>query len=141
MKQAMSFLTLGVADLARSRAFYRDALGWTPTIEVADEISFFQVAPGVLLGIWKLDELVADSGGGEMSGTTSAIAQNFDTDAEVDDAFARAVAAGATPLKEPQRHPAIGLYHAYVADPDGHRWELACNPGWSVDADGTVRLA
>ena len=140
MKQAINFVTLGVADLARSRSFYRDALGWEPTIEVGDEISFFQVAPGVLLGIWGIDHLAEDSGGEPMGGTSAAFAQNFATDAEVDAAFERAVAAGAAPLKTPQRHPAIGLYHAYVGDPDGHRWELACNPGWSVDDDGTVRL-
>jgi catechol 2,3-dioxygenase-like lactoylglutathione lyase family enzyme len=141
VQQAVHFITLGVQDLTRSRAFYRDALGWVPTIEVGDEISFFQVAPGVLLGVWGVEHLAEDSGGEPMHGTSSALAQNFATDAEVDAAFERAVAAGATPLKPPQRHPAIPMYHAYVADPDGHRWELACNPGWSVDADGTVRLS
>jgi hypothetical protein len=68
-----------------------------------------------------------------------ALAQNVDSEAEVDTVFARAVAAGATALKEPQ-HASFGGYHAYVADPDGHRWEIAHNPGWSVDDDGTVRL-
>jgi predicted lactoylglutathione lyase len=139
MQQAVHFITLGVADVTCSRAFYRDALGWAPTIEVGDEISFFQVAPGVLLGIWSLDELAADSGG-PMQGTSIALAQNFRSVAEVDAAYERAVAAGATPLKPPQQHPAISVYHAYVGDPDGHRWELAHNPQWSIGADGTVSL-
>jgi predicted lactoylglutathione lyase len=139
VQQAVHFITLGVADLTRSRAFYRDALGWEPTIEVADEISFFQVAPGVLLGIWKLDELAAESGG-PMQGTSMAMSQNFASVAEVDAAYERALAAGASSLVAPAQHPSISVYRAYVADPDGHRWELAHNPQWSIGADGTVSL-
>lgn len=141
MRQKVHFITLGVHDLARSWRFYLDALGWAPALDIAGVITFFQVAPGVLLGIWPVDELAADAGTPMAAGATSmALAQNFDSAAEVDDAYARALAAGATPLKPPQSHPQIGVYHAYVADPDGHAWELAHNPGWSIDDDGTVRI-
>lgn len=140
MKQAVSFITVGVRDLATSLRFYRDGLGWAPTFEVPGEISFFQVAPGVLLGVWSLERLGHDSGGPMDGGQSVALAQNFETEAEVDAAYERALAAGAASLKAPQRHPEIAMYHAYVADPDGHRWELACNPGWSVDEDGSVRI-
>jgi uncharacterized protein len=141
MNQTVTFITLGVSDLERSRRFYADALGWSPTFDLPGTITFFQVAPGVLLGIWPIDELAHDSGAPMTAGSAAmALAQNFDSDAAVDAAYQRAVAAGADPLKPPQRHPEIGIYHAYVADPDGHRWELAHNPGWSVDADGTVHL-
>lgn len=140
MKQAVNFITLGVADLARSRAFYREALGWEPTLDLAGVITFFQVGPGLLLGIWPLGQLADDSGAPMQPGASMALAQNFGTDAEVDAAYERALAAGAIGLRPPQRHAEIAMYHAYVADPDGHRWELAHNPGWSVDADGTVRL-
>jgi catechol 2,3-dioxygenase-like lactoylglutathione lyase family enzyme len=133
------FITLGVSDLVVSRRFYAEGLGWQPTMDLPGVITFFQVAPGVLLGIWPLDELAADSGGPMAHVASFALAQNVDSEAEVDTVFARAVAAGATALKEPQ-HASFGGYHAYVADPDGHRWEIAHNPGWSVDDDGTVRL-
>jgi catechol 2,3-dioxygenase-like lactoylglutathione lyase family enzyme len=140
VKQSVNFITLGVRDLETTRRFYSDGLGWTPTFEVAGEISFYQVASGVLLGIWPLDELAADAGGAPMAHEQSfALAQNFGTEAEVDAAVSRALAAGASLLK-PAQHASFGGYHAYVADPDGHRWELAHNPGWSVDDDGTVHI-
>jgi predicted lactoylglutathione lyase len=140
VQQAVHFITLGVTDLERSRAFYRDALGWQPTMDLDGVITFFQVAPGVLLGIWSIDEL-ADDSGGPMAGTSMTLSQNFASPAEVDAAYERAVAAGATPLKPPQQHPTVSVYHAHVGDPDGHRWELAHNSQWSIGPDGTVSLS
>lgn len=140
MQQAVHFITLGVRDVTASRAFYRDALGWEPTMDLDGVITFFQVAPGVLLGIWSIDEL-ADDSGGPMQGTSMTLSQNFASTAEVDAAYERAVAAGATPLTPPKQHPAISVYHAHVADPDGHRWELAHNPQWAIGTDGVVALS
>jgi catechol 2,3-dioxygenase-like lactoylglutathione lyase family enzyme len=138
--QHVTFITLGVADLAASRRFYVDGLGWSPRFEVPGEITFFQVGHGLVLGIWGLEQLGADAGAPATTGTPFALASNVGSAAEVDAAVDRARAAGATVLKAPEWHPEIRIYHAYVADPDGHRWEIAYNPGLTVDADGTVHL-
>jgi catechol 2,3-dioxygenase-like lactoylglutathione lyase family enzyme len=138
--QAVTFITLGVADLAVSRRFYVDGLGWEPLFEVPGGITFFQVGHGVVLGIWGLEALGGDAGAPATPGTPFALASNVGSVEEVDAAVGRARAAGATVLREPAWHEAIGIYHAYVADPDGHRWEIAFNPGMSVADDGTVSL-
>ena len=140
MDQAVTFVTLGVTDLAASRRFYVDGLGWEPLLEVPDEISFFQVGHGLVLGLWRIEALGEDAGAPATPGTSFALASNVGSAAAVDAAVDRAREAGATVLKEPGWHPAIGLYHAYVADPDGHRWEIAYNPGLTVAEDGTVTL-
>lgn len=140
MDQQLTFITLGVADLAVSRRFYVDGLGWVPLLELPGEIIFFQVGHGVVLGLWSLESLGADAGAPAVPGSSVALASNVASEAAVDAAVQRAHAAGATVLKAPSWHEHIRIYHAYVADPDGHRWEIACNPGLSVDADGTVHL-
>ena len=141
MDQHLHFVTLGVADLAAARRFYLDGLGWTPTLDL-DEVCFVQVAPGVLLSLWGardladdvgLDPLDAQDGTGRFS-----LAHNVGSEVEVDELVARVQAVGGTVLKRPQKTQ-FG-YHAYIADPDGFRWEIAHNPGWSVDAEGTVHL-
>jgi catechol 2,3-dioxygenase-like lactoylglutathione lyase family enzyme len=136
--QRLHFVTLGVADLASSRAFYSEGLGWTPTLDL-DEVVFYQVGPGLLLALFPLTELAKDLGAAAAPGTPFTLASNVDSPAAVDAAVARATAAGAAVLKAPQP-AAFGGYHAYIADPDGHRWEIAHNPGWSVDADGRVHI-
>jgi catechol 2,3-dioxygenase-like lactoylglutathione lyase family enzyme len=138
--QHVTFITLGVADVAASRRFYVDGLGWTPLFEVPGEITFFQVGHGLVLGTWRLDALGADAGAPATPGTPFALASNVGSEAAVDAAVARAEAAGATVLKSPGWHEEIRIYHAYVADPDGHRWEIAYNPGLTIAADGTVSL-
>jgi catechol 2,3-dioxygenase-like lactoylglutathione lyase family enzyme len=139
--QQLHFVTLGVADLAASTRFYVDGLGWTPTLQL-DEVCFLQVAPGVLLSLWGAADLAADVGldpADAQDGTGRfALAHNVPTEAAVRDLVARVEAAGGTVLKEPQR--TFFGYHAYIADPDGFRWEIAHNPGWSVDAYGTVHI-
>jgi uncharacterized protein len=140
MQQRVTLITLGVADLERSRRFYVAGLGWAPTFEVPGEICFIQVGHGLVLGLWDLAKLGDDAGAPATTGTPFTLASNVGSDAEVDAAFARAVEAGATPLKAPAPHPHVPMYHAYVADPDGHRWEIAHNPGLTVDADGSVRF-
>ncbi|MFE7214712.1 VOC family protein [Streptomyces sp. NPDC001698] len=138
MKQQLNLVTLGVEDLAVSRRFYSEGLGWTPLLDL-DEIVFYQVGWGLALGLFSLADLGADTGQTAVAGTPFTLAQNLDSPADVDAAVERARAAGATVLKEPQR-AAFGGYHAYFADPDGHRWEVCHNPGWSVADDGTVTL-
>jgi catechol 2,3-dioxygenase-like lactoylglutathione lyase family enzyme len=139
--QRLHFVTLGVTDLGRSKRFYLDGLGWTPTLDL-DEVTFFQVAPGVLLALWGAEELAADIGVGahEASHGTGriAFAHNVDSPEAVDAAVARVEEAGGTVLKAGQ--PTFFGYHAYVADPDDFRWEIAYNPSWSIDPDGTVHL-
>jgi catechol 2,3-dioxygenase-like lactoylglutathione lyase family enzyme len=142
MDQRLHFLTLGVADVPVARRFYVEGLGWEPTFGLEGEVCFLQVAPGVLLALWGAAALAADVGVDPADATHGpgrlAMAHNLGSEAEVDAAVAQAVEAGGTVLKAPQ-HTFFG-YHAYVADPDGFRWEIAHNPGWSVDADGTVHL-
>ena len=144
MRQDLHFVTLGVSDLPTSRRFYVEGLGWEPTLDIA-EIVFLQVAPGVLLGLFAASDLAHDIGDPPPSVVPGlapgrmALAQNVGSEAEVDAAVARAVAAGGTVVKPPQQ-AAFGGYHGYVADPDGFRWEIAHNPGWSIDPDGKVRF-
>lgn len=141
MQQQVHFITFGVADLSAARRFYVEGLGWQPTLDL-DEVCFLQVAPGVLLALWGAADLAADVGDahdGPPAGTRSvALASNVDGPAEVDAAVADWEAAGGTVLRAP-RETAFG-YHAYVADPDGFCWEIAHNPGWSIDDDGTVHI-
>ncbi|MBM9507164.1 VOC family protein [Actinacidiphila acididurans] len=138
MDQQVNLVTLGVADLDASRRFYSDGLGWTPLLDLA-EIVFYQVGKGLALALFPLADLGADTGHPATAGTSFTLAQNLDAPAAVDAAVERARGAGAAVLKEPQR-AAFGGYHAYFADPDGHRWEVCHNPGWSVAPDGTVTL-
>jgi catechol 2,3-dioxygenase-like lactoylglutathione lyase family enzyme len=141
MDQQLHFVTLGVADLAASTQFYVDGLGWTPTLQL-DEVCFLQVAPGVLLSLWGADALAADVGVGAADAHHGpgrfSLAHNVPSEAAVDQMVARVEAAGGSVLKAPQR--TFFGHHAYIADPDGFRWEIAHNPGWSVDAYGTVHI-
>lgn len=138
MDQQLNLVTLGVGDLRTSRRFYSEGLGWTPLLDL-DEIVFYQVGKGLALALFPLADLGADAGRPATAGTPFTLAQNLGSPAEVDEAVQRAREAGATILKEPQR-AAFGGYHAYFADPDGHRWEVCHNPGWSVAPDGTITL-
>lgn len=136
--QRINLVTLGVDDLTRSRAFYA-ALGWTET-SWTEGVVFYQMA-GMALGLFGKAALAEDQGRAGTTLETGAItlAQNFTTAEDVDHAFAQAVAAGATSLKTPE---AVfwGGYSGYFADPDGHVWELAHNPFWTVEADGTITI-
>jgi catechol 2,3-dioxygenase-like lactoylglutathione lyase family enzyme len=139
----LSLVTLGVRDLPTARRFYVEGLGWEPFLDL-DEIVFIQIGHGLLLGLFPATELDADidpelAPSGAASAAPLSLAHNVGSAADVDAAFERAVAAGATVLKRPQ-HAAFGGYHGYVADPDGFRWEIAHNPGFAVDPDGRMRL-
>ncbi len=136
--QRVTLITLGVRDLARSRAFYA-ALGWTPAEETAT-IAVYQMH-GMALGLFGLEDLAADQARDVAQLGTGAmtLAQNFPTEAEVDAAYGKALAAGATPLKRPEK-VFWGGYSGYYTDPDGHVWEVAMNPFWPLAEDGTLTV-
>lgn len=136
--QRVTLITLGVADLSRARAFYAD-LGWSPA-EVAEGAIFFQLQ-GQGLCLFGLDDLAQDQGrrGATLGTGAITLAQNFHNRADVDAAFAQAIAAGATPLQQPE---AVfwGGYRGYFADPDGHVWEVAHNPFWPLGPEGHLTI-
>ena len=140
MQQRLSFITLGVADLDRARAFY-EALGWTASpYGEGKGIVFFQLG-GLVLGLFPRDELAQDANvSPEGSGFTGiTLSHNVRSEAEVDAALAQAVAAGARLLK-PGGRVFWGGYMGYFADPDGHNWEVCFNPQVPVLEDGSVKL-
>lgn len=136
--QRVTLITLGVADLDRSKAFYA-ALGWTPT-EEQEGVAFYQIN-GMVFGLFGRDDLAKDQGrpGTPLGTGAMTLAQNFGAESEVDTAFAAAIKAGATALKAPDK-VFWGGYSGYYADPDGHVWEVAHNPFWPLNADGSLTL-
>lgn len=137
MKQSIRLVTLGVANLGRSRSFYSDGLGWTPLLDL-EEIVFYQVGFGFLFAIWPLEDLAADVGAPLERGSAMSLGHNVDSPEEVDEVIERARTAGAAILKVPQAAPLFGGYQGYFADPDGHLWDIVYNPGLTVAEDGTV---
>ena len=139
MEQRLSLITLGVRDLARARAFY-EALGWTTLSAPTDDVVFFQ-AGGMIVALWDRARLAADSvvdDSGGWGGVT--LAYNTRSPAEVDTVIAEARAAGGVIGREPGE-TFWGGYSAVFIDPDGHPWEVAHNPGWTIDESGAVHLA
>jgi predicted lactoylglutathione lyase len=136
--QRVTLITLGVADLTRAKAFY-GALGWTPTNDQG-EVVFYQLN-GMVLGFFGLGSLAKDQGRPDAQLGTGAmsLAQNFNTVADVDAAYARALTAGATALKAPEK-VFWGGYSGYYVDPDGHVWEVAHNPFWELSPNGSLTL-
>lgn len=136
MQQQISIITLGVADLPRSRRFYAGGFGWTPVFENA-EIIFYQMN-GLVLGTWDKAALARDlkreAGGGD---APVALAHNVRSREEVQPLLDRLAAAGGRSLRAADAPPQGG-YRGYVADPDGHAWEIAYNPVWTIDAEGHV---
>ena len=130
MDQRISFVTLAVSDLAASRAFYCVGLGWTPALEVPDDVVMLEVGEHVVLSLWVRSAFEAEVGpvatGPGVAPFT--LAHNVATREEVDAVLATARAAGAEPVHEGQER-AWGGYTGYFADPDGYRWEVAYNPG------------
>ncbi len=136
--QRVTLITLGVEDLERSKAFYA-ALGWAPARR-QDDVVFYQMH-GAVLGLFGRAALADDQGrpGAALGTGAMTLAQNMATVAEVDAAYALALAAGATALKAPQE-VFWGGYSGYYADPDGHVWEVAMNPFWPLNEDGSLTL-
>jgi uncharacterized protein len=131
-----------VTDVDTARRFYLDGLGLEPLLDLPGEIVFLQLNHGLTVALWDADALAADMGrpaGTVVAGVGFTLARNVGSEQAVDELVERARAAGAEVVKEPQR-AAFGGYHAYVQDPSGLRWEICWNPGWRVDADGTVHL-
>jgi len=140
MEQRLSLITLGVADLDRAVAFY-EALGWRRSARAAGGVAFFQLG-GVALALWSAGELAEDAGvpaepGAGFRGV--ALAHNVRAREEVDSVAAEAARAGGRIVKPPEEK-VWGGYGGYVADPDGHLWEIAWNPGFPIEADGSLRL-
>ena len=139
MKQRVSVITLGVGDLERARRFY-EALGWSTGAEPGDDVVFFQ-AGDMILSLWDRGKLAEDScvtDGGGWGGVTLAL--NVGSPAEVDAVTEQARAAGATIGRKPAE-TFWGGYSSVFIDPDGHPWEVAHNPHWTLGEDGAVRLS
>jgi uncharacterized protein len=138
MEQRLSLVTLGVSDLARAKRFY-EALGWVTNTDPELDVFFFQ-AGGMVVALWDRASLAEDSGvedTGGWGGVT--LAHNVRSPEEVDRVIAEAEAAGATI----PRHGAEtfwGGYSGIFVDPDGHPWEVAHNPRWTIEEDGSIRI-
>jgi catechol 2,3-dioxygenase-like lactoylglutathione lyase family enzyme len=138
MEQRLSLVTLGVADLERARAFYA-ALGWRSDTAPELGVVFFR-SGGMVVALWGRDELAADSGvedAGGWGGVT--LAHNVRSPDEVDAVIEEARAAGATIPRE-GGETFWGGYSGVFVDPDGHPWEVAHNPHWTIRADGSIDL-
>jgi uncharacterized protein len=138
VEQRLSLVTLGVRDLERARRFY-EALGWTSGAAPADDVVFFQ-AGCMIVALWGREQLaedtvVEDSGG--WGGVT--LAYNARLPSEVDAVLAEAEAAGAT-IPRGGAETFWGGYSGVFVDPEGHAWEVAHNPHWTIGEDGSVSL-
>jgi uncharacterized protein len=137
MEQRVSLVTLGVADLRRARAFY-EALGWRRAND-DDEVAFYQ-SGGMVVALWDRAELATDSRVTDVGGWGGVtLAHNVRSPTDVDAVLAEALAAGAT-IGRPGAATFWGGYSGVFIDPDGHPWEIAHNPGWVIDEDGSIRL-
>lgn len=132
-------VTLGVADIGAATGFY-ERLGFKRSSGSQDAVTFMQ-AGSVVLGLFGRDALAEDAqAGGLWTGNGGmAVAMNCGSEAEVDAMMACAEAAGAQILK-PAEKTFWGGYGGYFADPDGHAWEVAHNPFWTLENDGRVKL-
>jgi catechol 2,3-dioxygenase-like lactoylglutathione lyase family enzyme len=138
MEQRLSLVTLGVADLGRARAFY-EGLGWETRAEPDDDVVFFQTG-WMIVALWGRGQLAEDSGvedPGGWGGVTLAL--NVRSPAEVDSVIDEARAAGAR-IARAGAETFWGGYSGVFVDPDGHPWEVAHNPHWTIGDDGATRL-
>ncbi|MDP6388739.1 MAG: VOC family protein [Alphaproteobacteria bacterium] len=142
MEQRVSLITLGVTDLERARAFYEGVIGWTAA-PGPPGIAFFDLG-GIVFSLYPHDDLARDtkaeagnSGHGDYKGF--ALAHNVRTEDQVDAIFSRLRDAKATIIKPPER-AFWGGYSGYFSDPDGHIWEIAHNPHWTIEGDGRISM-
>ncbi|WP_340646399.1 VOC family protein [Phenylobacterium sp.] len=135
MQQQISVITLGIADLTRSKRFYSDGFGWAPVFE-NEEIAFYQMN-GLVLGTWLKTSLEDDMQRPTVTPGAFALAHNVSGKDDVQPLIDRLAAAGGKVLRSGDAPP-HGGFRGYVADPDGHAWEIAHNPAWKIDADGHV---
>jgi hypothetical protein len=139
VKQRVNLITLGVEDLGRSRRFY-EGLGWKTNAAPEDDVAFFQ-AGEMVVALWSRSRLAEDSCVEDSPGWGGiTLALNFGSPGEVDAVIEEARSAGARIGREPAE-TFWGGYSAVFIDPDGHPWEIAHNPHWTVTEDGGVRLA
>jgi predicted lactoylglutathione lyase len=138
MEQRVSLVTLGVDDLTRAKRFY-EALGWVTNTDPGLDVVFFQ-AGGMVVALWDRaslaeDSRVEDSGG--WGGVT--FAHNVRSPEEVDRVLAEAESAGAA-VPRAGAPTSWGGYSGIFVDPDGHPWEVAHNPRWTIEDDGSIRI-
>lgn len=138
VRQSISLVTLGVVDYARAKDFY-EALGWSAALEVQETV-FFQ-ANGVVLVLWGREKLAPDTGisddGARWGGIT--LAHNVGSREEVHGVIELARMHGAEITREPAE-TFYGGYAGVFRDLDGHAWEIAFNPGFGLNDDGSVSL-
>ena len=139
MEPRLSLVTLGVADMARARAFY-EALGFTPSPASQDSVTFFD-AGGVVLGLFGRAALAEDADVPDSTPGFAGVAlvHNVRSEKQVEQVLSEAVAAGGK-LVKPASRAFWGGYPGYFADPDGHLWEVAHNPFFPLDDAGRVVL-
>ena len=134
--QSVSVITLGVADLGRSKRFYVEGFGWKPVYE-DQEIVFYQLN-GTMLGTYLNASLEKDMNcAGLVRPGAFALAQNLPNKDDVAPLIDRLAAVGGRVLR-PADSPGHGGFRGYVADPDDHAWEIAWNPGFKMDEAGNV---
>ncbi|WP_374349056.1 VOC family protein [Chitinimonas sp.] len=137
MQPRLSFITLGVSDLDRARAFYGEVLGWPVSAKSQAGVAFFQLN-GFVLALYPARALARDAGlpaEGAPGAARLCLAHNVAERAEVDSLLAELAAKGAT-ITRPAFDTDWGGRAGYFADPDGNLWEVAWNPGGYLDAAG-----
>jgi len=141
MEPRVSLITLGVRNLPRSVEFYRDVLGWKTKYAAGDPIAFYQLN-GLVLGLYGHKALAKDARvDPERRGFRGiTLAHNVRSRRAVDGIFAQLQRHGGRIIKPPEVAE-WGGYSGYFADPDGHLWEVAHNPGWKIDKHGAVVLS
>jgi len=140
MKPRLNIVTLGVAELQKSKKFYKNALGWEPANGSDENIVFFNQG-GIVVALYPIHKLAKDAGiSAERSGFSGVtLAINQDSKAAVTATFNKAVKNGAQVLVKP-RDTFWGGFDAYFADPDGHAWEIAWAPFWEFDEQGSLKI-
>ncbi len=142
MEQRLSMITLGVSDLERAKAFYENVVGWKAA-PGPPEIAFFDLG-GIVFSLYPHEDLAKDmntttKNNGDFSSHGFALAHNARSKEEVDLIFSRLKDNGTTIVKEPEE-AFWGGYSGYFSDPDGHSWEVAYNPHWTIEKDGRVSM-
>lgn len=139
LPQHVAVLTLAVSDLARARSFYEDGFGWQAQFTDGDVV-FYQLQ-GSVLALWRRESLAADAhlDAAQLRPGGVSIAHNVGSPEAVDAVVTAALAAGGRLVRAAERAP-WGGYTAYIADPEGHLWEFAHNPGWHLFPDGRVEI-
>ncbi len=138
MQQRVSLITLGVSDVLRARRFY-ESLGWHSDSAPEGDVAFFQ-AGCMVVALWGRDALAADSGVPDTGGYGGvALAYNVDSPDEVTAVLEEALAAGGT-VTRPAGPTFWGGHSGCFTDPDGHPWEVAHNPFWTLREDGSISL-